>query len=85
MPYWGLMMLQSQILALLAFLEQLTCYNEQWSVSVLESTKWHCQSPKSMIRKFEMEEGRDDHSSVNDYDNEDDMKTFRLNTSSITF
>lgn len=45
----------------------------------------HCQSPKSMIRKFEMEEGRDDHSSVDDYDNEDDMKTFRLNTSSITF
>ena len=44
----------------------------------------HCQSPKSMKRKFEIEEGCDDHSSVDDYDDEDDIKTFRFNTSSIT-
>ena len=37
-----------------------------------------------MKRKFEIEEGRDDHSSVDDYDDEDDIKTFRFNTSSIT-
>ena len=39
------------------------------------------ETPKSIKRKLEMEEGSDDHSSMDDYANEDDMESL-LNTTS---
>ena len=39
------------------------------------------ETPKSIKRKLEMEEGSDDHSSMDDYDDEDEIKSL-LNTSS---